>query len=95
MIPGLPKMGGDQKEKMLDHGAKQTKRFEAIIQSMTIAERQKPGIINANRRKRIAKGSGTQVKDVNQLLKQFNQTKSMTKNLKKMQKRLRRMPKFT
>ena len=64
MIPGLPKIGGDQKEKMLDHGAKQTKRFEAIIQSMTIGERQKPGIINANRRKRIAKGSGTQVKDV-------------------------------
>ena len=95
MVPGMPKMGDDQKEKMLDHGAKQTKNFEAIIQSMTIKERQKPGIINASRRKRIAKGSGTQVKDVNQLLKQFDQTRKMTKNLKKMQKRLRRMPKFT
>lgn len=55
---------------------------KAIIQSMTIQERQNPNIINGSRRTRIAKGSGTNVSDVNQLIKQFLQSKEMMKQLK-------------
>jgi signal recognition particle subunit SRP54 len=61
----------------------QLKRTEAIINSMTIEERRKPEILNASRRRRIAFGSGTQVQDVNRLLKQFKQTQRMFKTLKK------------
>ncbi len=56
-------------------------RLEAIILSMTIKERQKPSIINASRKKRIAAGSGMKVEDVNRLLKQFEQTCKMMKEL--------------
>ena len=55
------------------------KHIEAIIRSMTPDERQKPSVINASRKKRIAKGSGTSVQEVNQLLKQFNQMSKMMK----------------
>ena len=61
----------------------QLKRTEAIINSMTMLERRKPEILNASRRRRIALGSGTQVQDVNRLLKQFKQTQRMFKTLKK------------
>ena len=52
-------------------------RVEAIILSMTPAERANPGLINGSRRKRIANGSGTQVQNVNQLVKQFDQMRKM------------------
>ena len=55
------------------------KKIEAIIQSMTKDERRKPKIINASRKKRIAKGSGAQVHEVNKLLKQFEQMQKMMK----------------
>ena len=58
---------------------KEMKKVEAIIQSMTIEERKKPDILKASRKIRIAKGSGTDVSDVNKLLKQFEQMKSMMK----------------
>ncbi len=61
----------------------QLKRTEAIINSMTRQEKRKPELLNASRRRRIAYGSGTQVRDVNQLLKQFRQTQKMFKMLKK------------
>ena len=54
-------------------------RQEAIIKSMTRAEREKPDILNASRRKRIAAGSGTTVEDVNKLLKQFDQVNKLMK----------------
>ena len=54
-------------------------RVEAIITSMTKAERAKPSIINPSRKKRIAAGSGTKVEDVNRLLKQFDQMQSIMK----------------
>ncbi len=68
---------------------RQMARIEAIILSMTPSERLKPEIINGARRKRIAKGSGTQVEDVNRLLKQFDQMKKLMKqfsgkNMKKL-----------
>ena len=61
----------------------QMKRTEAIIRSMTVQERRNPDILNASRRRRIARGSGTQVQDVNRLIKQFRETRRLFKKLKK------------
>jgi signal recognition particle subunit SRP54 len=59
------------------------KRTEAIINSMTVRERQNPDILNASRRRRIASGSGTEVQEVNRLMKQFREAKKLIKTLKK------------
>jgi signal recognition particle subunit SRP54 len=64
-------------------------RFDAIISSMTPAERQSPETINGSRRQRIARGSGTTVQDVNRLLKQYAQLKKMMKQFKGMEGKLR------
>lgn len=77
MIPG---MGAQLKDIEIDD--KQVARVEAIILSMTPKEREKPEIINASRKKRIASGSGMQVQDVNRLLKQFDEMKKMMKKFK-------------
>ena len=74
MLPGV----GD-KIKDTDIDESQFTRVEAIITSMTTAERAKPSIINPSRKKRIAKGSGTKVEDVNRLLRQFDQMQKMMK----------------
>jgi len=74
MIPGAGKM---LKDVDIDDDA--FKGIEAIIHSMTPGERSEPKLINASRKKRIAKGSGTSVQEVNQLLKQFNQMGKMMK----------------
>lgn len=74
MLPGV----GD-KLKDADIDESQLGRVEAIITSMTKAERAKPSIINPSRKKRIASGSGTKVEDVNRLLKQFDQMQSVMK----------------
>ncbi|MDX1542856.1 MAG: signal recognition particle protein [Christiangramia sp.] len=74
MIPGAGKM---LKDVDIDDDA--FKGIEAIIHSMTPEERSEPKVINASRKKRIAKGSGTTVQEVNQLLKQFNQMGKMMK----------------
>ncbi len=74
MIPG---MGKAIKDIDIDDDA--FKGIEAIIHSMTPEERRKPAIINGSRKKRIARGSGTSVQEVNQLLKQFNQMSKMMK----------------
>ena len=55
------------------------KGIEAIIHSMTPAEREHPELINGSRRKRIASGSGTEIQDINRLLKQFDETRKMMK----------------
>ncbi len=76
MIPGMSGIEvGDKEENKL-------KKTEAIILSMTPLERQKPQVLNASRRLRIAKGSGTEVRDVNQLIKQFEGMRKMMKMLK-------------
>ena len=62
---------------------KQLGMTEAIISSMTLQERYRPEILNASRRRRIARGSGTQVRDVNRLVKQFREAKKMFKILGK------------
>lgn len=80
MIPGMNKI------KNLNVDEKQITRVEAIIQSMTKAEKQNPQIINAKRRMRIAAGSGTTVNDVNRMLKQFEDMKKMMKQMTSMTK---------
>lgn len=78
MIPGANRMKGMQNVQVDD---KQLASVEAIIQSMTKAERQDPSLMNASRKKRIAKGSGTNVSQVNRLLKQFNDMRKMMKQM--------------
>jgi signal recognition particle subunit SRP54 len=60
-----------------------TKRTEAIINSMTSLERQNPNVLNASRRRRIARGCGLDVQDVNRLVKQFREMQKMFKMLQK------------
>ena len=77
MIPGMSSMK-DQLGDM-DLNGKEMKRTKAIIQSMTLEERRRPEILNASRKRRIAKGSGTSVQDINRLVKQFTEMKKMMK----------------
>lgn len=83
MLPGAGKMKGLKNVQVDD---KQLGHVEAIIKSMTKKERQDPGLINASRKKRIAKGSGTSVSEVNRLLKQFTEMKKMMKQMSNMGK---------
>ncbi len=78
MLPGMQRLPADA---TVDEHA--LVRIEAIIRSMTLEERRKPQIINGNRRKRIALGSGTTVQDVNRLMKQYDQMQRMMKTLGK------------
>jgi len=75
LIPGL------KGAKLPVAGEKDLKKVEAIIGSMTLVERRNPTLINGNRRKRIALGSGTRVEDVNRLLKQFGQMRKLMKSM--------------
>lgn len=77
-LPGVADLPDKVKNQVND---KDMRRLEAIIGSMTAQERRHPGIINGSRKRRIASGSGTQVQDVNRLLKQFTQMQKMMKKL--------------
>ena len=79
MMPGMNM--GKMKDVDLEEGDKQLKRIESIIYSMTIKERQNPDILNPSRKRRIAKGAGVDISEVNRLVKQFEQTKKMMKQL--------------
>jgi signal recognition particle subunit SRP54 len=80
MIPGINKLKVGDAD--MQQGEKEMKRVDAIINSMTAKERLNHTIINGSRRARIAKGSGTQVQDVNRLLKQFAEMQKMMKAMK-------------
>jgi len=80
MLPGMDKI----KDSSIDE--KQLKRVEAIVLSMTPKERSRPDTINARRRQRVARGSGTTVTEVNNLLLRFNQMRKMMKNTGKLKK---------
>lgn len=80
MIPGVP--AGQLKGMQVD--PKELDRAEAIIQSMTVKERQNPHVIDASRRRRIARGSGTAVQDVNKLLNTFEQSRKMMRQFSEM-----------
>jgi len=82
MIPGMGKMM--KQVQGVQFGEKEIKRIEAIIRSMTPAERANHTIINGSRRLRIAKGSGTTVQEINQLLKRFTEAQKMMKQLQKL-----------
>jgi len=85
MLPGMsnvPNLSVDEK---------QIKRTEAIVLSMTSDERTRPDILNARRRQRIARGSGSSVTEVNDLLQRFNQMRKMMKNAGKMKKMMAQM----
>jgi signal recognition particle subunit SRP54 len=81
MIPGFDRL---KKTHGLQPSEKDLARVEAIINSMTASERRDCNLINASRRKRIAKGSGTAVQDVNRLLKQYVEARTMMKKIQKM-----------
>ncbi|MDR3394892.1 MAG: signal recognition particle protein [Parasulfuritortus sp.] len=78
-LPGAGKVGADD----IAQGEKQMKRIEGIIDSMTPKERQKPEILKASRKRRIAAGAGVTVQEVNRLLNQFEQAQKMMKSLGK------------
>jgi signal recognition particle subunit SRP54 len=80
MIPGV---GSSKQFKKLKVDDRELVKIEAIINSMTTDERQRHGIINGSRRKRIARGSGTSIQDVNRLLKNYTQVMKMMKKLNK------------
>lgn len=84
MIPGMDKL----KDSSIDE--KQLKRVEAIVLSMTPQERARPDILNARRRQRVARGSGTTVTEVNNLLLRFNQMRKMMKKAGQMKKMMSR-----
>jgi len=81
LIGMLPGMGAMKQLKNADVDEGELDRVEAIILSMTPAERANPGMINGSRRKRIANGSGTRVQHVNQLVKQFDQMRKMMRSM--------------
>ena len=91
MIPGGKKLASQVDA---DKAEKEMKRVEAIIHSMTLAERRNPAILNGSRRRRIAQGSGTTVTDVNRLMKQFLEMKKMMQRVSKfgMKSLMSRMP---
>src|SRR6516162_8720887 len=85
MLPGMSNMQG------LSFDEKQLKRTEAIVLSMTNEERTRPDILNARRRQRIARGSGSTVTEVNDLLRRFDQMRKLMKNAGKMKKMMAQM----
>ena len=92
MIPGVGKA-----MKNLDIDDDAFKNIEAIISSMTAKERENPVVLNGSRRKRIANGSGTDIQEVNRLIKQFDETRKMMKmmsggkNMSRMMKNMQGM----
>ena len=86
MLPGVSNLKGFSVDE------KQLKRVEAIVLSMTRDERAKPDILNARRRQRIARGSGTSVTEVNDLLQRFTQMRKLMKNAGKLRKMMKAQP---
>lgn len=80
MIPGL-KMSKDDRQMISHEGEKQFKRIEVFIQSMTPEEREHPELMNSSRKKRIAKGSGIPIHDINLFINQFEQMRKMMKGM--------------
>jgi signal recognition particle subunit SRP54 len=88
MIPGMSNVPG------LSIDEKQLKRTEAIVLSMTSEERTRPEVLNARRRQRIARGSGSTVTEVNDLIRRFDQMRKLMKNAGKMKKMMSRLGKM-
>ncbi len=86
MLPGM----NTKALKGLSVDDREIVKVQAIIQSMTLEERENPNIVDSRRRKRIANGSGTTVQDVNKLLKQFKETQKMMKRFTDMEKTMKK-----
>ncbi|MGA8482440.1 MAG: signal recognition particle protein [Chthoniobacterales bacterium] len=86
MLPGMSNVKGFSVDE------KQLKRVEAIVLSMTLGERKQPDILNARRRQRIARGSGTSVSEVNTVLQRFNQMRKLMKNSGQLKKMMAQVP---
>lgn len=80
MLPGI-RIGKDDRQKLSHESEKQFKRMEVFIQSMTPQERENPDIMNTSRKKRIAKGCGMELSEINQFIKQFEQMRMMMKGM--------------
>lgn len=80
MLPGI-KIGKDDKQKLAHESDKQFKKIEVFIQSMTPAERANPDLMNTSRKKRISKGCGMDLAEINQFIKQFEQMRMMMKGM--------------
>ena len=89
MVPGL---GYKLPDSELELAEERLDKYKYIIDSMTPEEREKPKVLNASRVRRIARGSGTEEKDVRELIKQYNAMRKMLKQLKGRRRMLRRMP---
>ena len=89
MIPG---MGYQLPDSEMDLAEEKLNRFKYIIESMTVQEKETPKVINSTRIKRIARGSGTEEREVRELIKQYNATRKMLRQLKGKRRLLRRMP---
>jgi len=92
MIPGMKQIA--KNPKALEMAEKEIKKTIAIIDSMTLKERRSHTILNGSRRKRIAKGSGTKVEDINRVIKNYVQMRDMMKNMGKMGKLTKRMMRY-
>lgn len=88
-IPGIDK---SSKEQLAHAGEKQLKRVEAIINSMTVKERQNPDMLNAGRKKRIADGCGIPISEVNKFIKEFENMRKMMKKMSTMTQQMRMSP---
>ncbi len=93
MLPGAGRLPAGAREQALAGSEQEMKRAEAIIRSMTVQERRHPEVLDASRKRRIARGSGTDVPAVNALLANFNRTRKMMQQFGRTQKRLLRLGK--
>lgn len=84
MIPGLSAIPDEKRQKMMSESESRIQVTESLILSMTPRERRHPEIMNASRRRRVAKGSGREVSELNELLRGFKQAKQMAKRMKRM-----------
>lgn len=92
MIPGMKQVS--KNPKALETAEKEMKKTIAIINSMTVSERKNHAILNGSRRKRIARGSGTKVEDVNRMIKNYMQMRNIMKNMGSMGKIAKKMMRF-
>ena len=94
MLPGVGQIPAEAREQALAGSEQEMKKAEAIIRSMTVKERRHPEVLDASRKRRIARGSGTDVSAVNEVLNNFRRSQQMMQKMGKMQKKMLRMKRF-
>ncbi len=94
MLPGVGQIPPDVREQAMVESEKEMKRAESIIRSMTPKERRHPELLDASRKRRIARGSGTDVTAINTLLNNFRRSQQMMQKMGKMQKKMMKLKRF-